>query len=169
KASSCSQRQIVEADASLRPRSTTSLCSSVREKRPSGSPCVAGSSQASAFTSATCSGGKTARAARTLEVLKTCQPLLEEAFPPASDHPCRRLQPARDLDVALSLGRVQHDLRPHHHLVRQRVTRDPVLQLGTLHLAQHDHIPARPLHSHTFHTAAPLPSPISDRTCRRLY
>src|SRR6266487_3476934 len=49
KASSCSQRQIVDADASVSPRWMTSRCSSLREKRLSGSPCVAGSSQASAF------------------------------------------------------------------------------------------------------------------------
>ena len=51
-ASSCSQRQIVEADAWHTPRSITSRCSSVREQRPSGRPCVAGSSQAIALTSA---------------------------------------------------------------------------------------------------------------------
>src|SRR4051794_12374889 len=60
-ASSRSQRQIVVADASVTPRSMTSRCSSVREKRPSGSPCVAGNSHAIALTSATCCGGKTAR------------------------------------------------------------------------------------------------------------
>jgi hypothetical protein len=54
-ASSCSQRQIVDADASVTPRSITNRCSSVHEKRPNGRPCVAGNSQAIAFTSATCS------------------------------------------------------------------------------------------------------------------
>src|SRR4051812_17558963 len=107
KASSCSQRQIVEAEASLMLRSTTSLCSSVREKRPSGSPYLAGSSQASAFTSAICSGGKTARATRALPVIEAGQPILEKPLAPAAhDFRCR-LQPARDLGIALPLGRVQ--------------------------------------------------------------
>src|SRR5213592_527949 len=104
-ASSWSQRQIVEAEASRTPRSTTRRCSSIREKRPSGSPCVAGNSHASAFTSAICSGGKTARAARALAIVKTRQTLLEEALPPAADDVARALQPARDLCVALTLGR----------------------------------------------------------------
>jgi hypothetical protein len=54
KASSRSQRQIVEAEAPLTPRSITSQCSSVREKRESGSPWLTDRPQASAFTSATC-------------------------------------------------------------------------------------------------------------------
>jgi hypothetical protein len=37
----------------------------------------------------------------------------------------------------------------HHHLVRQRVTRDPMLQLRPLRTAQHDQIPARPRHADT--------------------
>jgi len=45
-ASSCSQRQIVDADASVIPRSITSRCSSAREKRPNGRPCTTGSSHA---------------------------------------------------------------------------------------------------------------------------
>src|SRR6266568_3808388 len=94
KASSCSQRQIVDADASVSPRWMTSRCSSLREKRLSGSPCVAGSSQASAFTSAICSGGKTARAARALTVLELGQLLAaqldHEPAPPRHDHSIRR-------------------------------------------------------------------------------
>lgn len=60
-----SQRQIVESDVSVRPRSITSRCSSVREKRPQGSPRAPGSSHASAFSSTICSGG-----ARALAILK---------------------------------------------------------------------------------------------------
>ena len=118
---------------------STSRCSSVREKRPSGRPCVAGNSHASAFTSATCSGGKTARAARALAILEPSQALLEEPPPPAADDIRRRLEPARDLRVGLPVGRVQDHLRPNHDLVRQRVTRHPPLQLGTLLAAQLDH------------------------------
>ena len=149
KASSCSQRQIVEAEAPLTPRSITSRCSSVREKRESGSPWLTGSPHASALTSATCSGGKTARAARALSILESGQPLLEEPLPPTTNDLRHRLQPPRDLRVALTVGRVQDHLRPHHHLVRQRVTGDATLQLGTLLAAQHDYEPARPRHADT--------------------
>src|SRR5213592_1367676 len=118
-ASSASQRAIVEADASQTPRSITSRCSSAREKRESGTPCLRGNSHAIAFTRAICSGGKTARATRTLPIVEPDQPLLEEALPPAPNHLRRRLQPPRDLGVALPLGGVQDHLRPLHHLVRQ--------------------------------------------------
>jgi hypothetical protein len=123
-ASSRSQRAIVEADASQKPRSITSRCSSAREKRDSGRPCCLGSAQAIAFTSAICSGGKTARAARALSILEPGQPLLEETLPPAPNHLRRRLEPPRDFGIAQPVGAVQDHLRPLHHLVRQRVTRD---------------------------------------------
>ena len=131
------------------PRSITSRCSSVRLKRESGSPWTTGNSHAIALTSATCSGGKTARAARALSILESGQPLLEEPLPPTTNDLRRRLQPPRDLRVALTVGRVQDHLRPHHHLVRQRVTGDATLQLGTLLAAQHDYEPARPRHADT--------------------
>ena len=139
------------------PRSMTSRCSSARENRDTGSPCVAGSSQASAFTSATCSGGKTTRAARALPILQAGQPLLEEPLPPATDHLRRRLQPPRDLGVALTLGRVQDHLRPHHHLVRQRVAGNPTLELSPLLATQLDHEPARPGHNTTIRHREPGP------------
>jgi hypothetical protein len=84
-AASCSQPQIVVAEASVTPRSITSRCSSVRVKRPSGRPWVAGSSQAIALTSATCSGGKTARAPRALQIGESLEPLRAESSPPLAD------------------------------------------------------------------------------------
>src|SRR6266496_3753781 len=158
-ASSCSQRQIVEADALVTPRWTTSRWSSAREKRESGSPCVAGSSQASAFTSATCSGGKTARAARALAILQAHEPLFEEPLPPAADDPRRRLQPTRDLRRRLPLGRVQDHLRPHDHLVRKRVARNPTLQLDALLATQLDHVSAPASHIATDSTPEPRSLP----------
>src|SRR4051812_8163162 len=118
-ASSASQRQIVAADASVTPRSTTSRCSSVREKRPSGRPCVAGNSQAIALTSATCSGGKTARATRTRLVLQPLKAPLGESSPPAPDQTRRRVEPRRDLRVGHTIRGVEHDPRPLHLLERQ--------------------------------------------------
>lgn len=58
-ASSASQRQTVAPESSQTiPRATAARAISLLEKRESGSPLAAGSSQASAFTSARTSGGK---------------------------------------------------------------------------------------------------------------
>jgi len=145
-ASSLSQRAIVEADASLIPRSTTSRCSSDREKRDSGSPCSLGNSQAIACTRATSSGGKTARATRQRSILEPRQPLVVEASSPASDDLRRDLQPAGDLHVRQPLGRVQDHLRPLHNRMRERVTRDPPLKLSPLLAAQNDPVRASSRH-----------------------
>jgi len=93
------------------PRSITSRCSSVRENRLSGSPCASGSSHAIALTSATCCGGKTARATRALLVLQPIQALLGEPSSPLPDNPRRRIQSRRDLGVVCSLGGIEHDPR----------------------------------------------------------
>src|SRR3954465_1305242 len=125
-ASSCSQRQIVVADASVTPRSITSRCSSVREKRPSGRPCVTGSSHAIALTSATCCGGKTARTTRARLVLEPVQAISKEAPSPLTDDPRRRVYPRRDLGVKQPVGGVQHDPRPLDFLPRTLLgPRDP--------------------------------------------
>jgi hypothetical protein len=116
-ASSASQRAVVEADASETPRSTTSRCSSAREKRESGTPRsrrLAGDR----FHLRDLIRGKTVRTTRTLPVLKPCQPVLKEAFPPASNHLRRRLEPSRDLGVTQPIG-VEHHFRPLHHLERR--------------------------------------------------
>jgi hypothetical protein len=111
-AASCSQRQIVEAEASLTPRSITSRCSSVRLKRESGRPCVAGSSQAIAFTSATCSGGKTARAPRALPIGEALEPLGPESSPPLADALGRAVESFGYLRIGHTLGRVEDHPRP---------------------------------------------------------
>jgi hypothetical protein len=53
---------------------------------------MAGNSHASALTSATCSGGKTALAARSRSILEPVQTLLEEASSPATDDPRRGIE-----------------------------------------------------------------------------
>jgi hypothetical protein len=150
---------MVEAEASVTPRSTTSRCSSAREKRESGRPCSRGSSQATAFTCATSSGGKTARATRPRSILEPLEPLVVEASSPAGDDLRRRLQPAGDLHVRQPLGRVQDHLRPLHDLVRQRVAGDPALELGPLLAAQDDPIGAPSRHrGNRFAAATSAPS-----------
>src|SRR4051794_14523594 len=162
-ASSRSQRQIVVADASVTPRSMTSRCSSVREKRPSGRPCVTGSSHAIALTSATCCGGKTARATRARLVLETVEAIVKEAPSPLADDPCRRVQPRGDLGVMQTIGRIKHDPRALDLLPRTLLsTRDPH-QLHALSLAEFDPVTSRARHHHHVFTApAPTPSPSSD-------
>jgi hypothetical protein len=98
-ASSCNQRQIVDADASVTPRSITRLCSSAREKRESGRSWLRGSSHAIALTSATCSGGKTARPARPRVILKALQSLRPKARSSPRDAVRRAIQPGRNINV----------------------------------------------------------------------
>ena len=109
-----------------------------REKRESGMPCSRGSSQAIAFTRATSSGGKTARAARALQVLESFEPLVAETSSPASHRLPRHPQPLADLDVRPALGRQEHQPRPLHLPVRVGVAGRAVLELGPLDLAEHD-------------------------------
>jgi hypothetical protein len=111
-ASSASQRQIVVAEASVTPRSIMSRCSSVRVKRESGRPWVAGSSQAIALTSATCSGGKTARASRALLVGEPSEPLVAESSSPLTDALGRAVESLGDLGVGLPARRVEDHPRP---------------------------------------------------------
>src|SRR3954469_381143 len=145
-ASSRSQRQIVVADASVTPRSMTSRCSSVREKRPSGSPCEAGNSHAIALTSATCCGGKTARATRARLVLKPNQPIVEEAPSPLPHDPGGRIQPRGDLGIGNTRGGVQHDPRPLNLLPRPLLRPRHPRQLAALTLAELDLVTGRARH-----------------------
>ena len=137
-ASSASQRAIVDAEASVRPRSITSRCSSAREKRDNGRPCARGSPQAIAFTSATSSGGKTPRTARSRSIAKTIPPLHEGAFTPQRHRPQRAVEATGNLRVRPPLGGKQHDLRAQHLTVRHRVARSAQTQLPRFLLAQLD-------------------------------
>src|SRR6266540_3334700 len=163
-ASSASQRAIVEADASQIPRSTTSRCSSAREKRESGTPCVCGSSQAIAFTWAISSGGKTARTTRPRPILEPRKPLVVEASSPASDDLRRRLQPPSDLHVRQALCGVEDHLRPLHDFVRQRVAGHAALKLGPLLAAQDDPVRAPSRHHRNRVTAISTAPFKHDRT-----
>jgi hypothetical protein len=145
-ASSASHRPIVDADASLTPRSTTNRCSSERLKRDSGTPCCLGSSHAIALTSATCSGGEAARAARAFPVLQTFKTLIVEAFSPPTDKLGHHPQPGADLNIAQPLSRIQHELGSQHLTMRPRVARRAMLQLAPLLVTQIDLISAATRH-----------------------
>jgi hypothetical protein len=81
----------------------------VRLKRPSGRPWTAGSSQAIALTSATCSGGKTARAPRAWFIAQPIEALGVKASSPMADDPGRGVKTGRDLGVGLAFGGVEDD------------------------------------------------------------
>jgi hypothetical protein len=99
-ASSLSQRQIViAAIVATIPRLTASRASSALDQRESGTPFSAGSSHASALTSATCAGGKTPRPTRPRSFLKTSQPLLAETSSPPRDSLARLVEALGDLRV----------------------------------------------------------------------
>src|ERR671922_780355 len=154
-ASSASQRQIVEAEASVTPRSITSRCSSAREKRPSGTPWVTGSSQAIALTWATCSGGKTARATRARLVDEPPETIGGESSSPAPDTARRGVEPARDLGVGHPSRGVEHDPRPLHVLERQLLGPGAALQHPELLVGELDPISGRACHRPTISRARP--------------
>src|SRR6266540_3747610 len=110
-----SQRHSVETDTwSIRPVVMTSSRSSARLQRPSGTPLVAGSSQAIALTSTTTAEGEAARPARPLAIPQPAKAFLDEAFAPLRHGVDRHPQPPGDPDVLLPLGGLQHDPGPHH-------------------------------------------------------
>jgi hypothetical protein len=84
------------------------------------------------------SGGKTARAARALQILDSLDPSFAEAFSPAPDRLARHPQPLADLGVGGTLGRHQHDLRPQHLTVRTGVAGGTVLELSALLVGERD-------------------------------
>jgi hypothetical protein len=111
-ASSSSQRHRVETDTrSIRPVVSTSSRSSARLQRPSGTPLVAGSSQAIALTSMTTAEGKRRDRPGRLRSLNPRTALLAEPLAPLRHRVDRHPKPARDLDVLLCLGG-EHDPGP---------------------------------------------------------
>ena len=162
--SSASQRTIVEAEASLIPRSTTRRCSSAPVKRESGSPWLRGSSQASALTRATSSGGKTPRAARPRLVREAFEPPFTEPSSPLRDGPRRAVKPTGDLGIGQSLRRIEDDPRPLHLPEGGlQLGREP-LQLRALTIAQGDLVRATARHDPGFDPLAPTPPPQPERT-----
>jgi hypothetical protein len=168
-ASSCSQRQIVCAEASLTPRSITSRCSSTREKRAGGRPCDSGNSHAIALTSATCSGGKTTRSTRPRLVAQPRQPMLGESSPPTTNQPRRAIQPGRDLGVVQPLGRVEHDPRALHIPEGQLLRPCGPLEHHARLLAELNPVTGRTRHRPQIQRTRPDPSHIPTDTSGRAY
>jgi len=154
-ASSCSQRQIVDADASVTPRSMTRRCSSTREKRDNGSSCVRGNAHAIALTSATCCGGKTTRPTRPRPIAQSLKAMFGKSSSPTPDQARRGIQPPSDLGVRDTLRGVQHDPSALHILEGQLLrTRHP-LKHTTLLVAELDPVTGRTRHHIDSSTPAP--------------
>ena len=121
-----------------------------------GTPCALGSSQATALTRVTSSGGKTARSARSPLILEPFEPRFAEASSPATHRLPAHAQPLADLDVALALGRQKHQLRALHLPMGPGVAGGAALELDALCVAQHDLVGASS--GHRTPDSPPLPS-----------
>ena len=151
----------------MTPRSITRRCSSTRENRESGSSCVRGSSHAIALTSATCSGGKTARSTRPRVILKPIQPFSTEPLSSPGDAIDGAVQPRGDVDVLHPVGRVEDHPRPLHHPERQRDRDRPPLKLNPLGFAELNRHRAGPgrVHSSALRRYPFTHTPQNLRTC----
>jgi hypothetical protein len=79
------------------------------------------------LTSATCSGGKTTRAARARLVLKALEAMLGEPPSPPADQASGGVQSGGDLGVRDASSGMQHDPRPLNLLKRELLRpRDPL-------------------------------------------
>src|SRR5215213_7040604 len=136
-ASSDSHRQIVVPEMSAAmPRATTSVAMSGTCKRDSGTPRRDGSSQASALTATTTSGGKGRGSATSGAFFQTGQALFEEALAPLRDDLPPGVETGRYLVVVEAGGSHEHDLGPHHVPIRQRIATGSGFQLDPLLWAQ---------------------------------
>src|SRR5215211_759350 len=115
-----------------------SRCSSVREKRPSGRSCTAGNSHATATTSATCSGGKTARATRARLIPQPLDALLAEPSSPLRHDLRVAIAAHRDVLVLQPLGRIEDQPGALHIPVGQRRRTSATLKLTTILIAELD-------------------------------
>jgi hypothetical protein len=119
------------------PRSTTSRWTSAVERRESGAP-SAGGSQATALTSVTSSGGKTARAPGPRFVAQAIEALVGESSSPLADDLRRHVEAGRDLGVRQTLGRQEDDLRALYVTVGERQLCGASFQLRSLFVGESD-------------------------------
>jgi hypothetical protein len=138
-ASSESQRHTVVPETSQTiPRATASRASSAADQRDSARPDSAGSSHASALTSAISAGGKRPGTPRPGPFIEPRDALGGEPSSPLGRRLVGAVQPPRDLGVAHTLGRQQHHLRADHLAMRTRVLPRATTQLTLLRLAESD-------------------------------
>src|SRR5215218_4719444 len=132
-ASSASHRQTVAPEISATmPRSTTSRAISSALQRLKGTPLLAGSSQAMAFTSTRTEGGKGRGPARAGPILQSGQTFLVKALAPLRDRLGCGVQPLGYLLVGGSLGGQEDDPGAHHLPVRGAVGARSFVEDGAL-------------------------------------
>src|SRR5438270_6468466 len=128
-ASADSHRQMVVPEISATiPREQTSAAMSGTCRRASGTPRRDGSSQASALTATTTSGGEGRGPTAPGTLLQAGETLLEEALAPLRHDLPAHVQPCRDLVVVQAGGGHEHDLGAHHVPIRQRIATGSLFQ-----------------------------------------
>ena len=121
-ASSCNHRHtLLSLIVATLPARRTSRAISAVLKRESGTPSVAGNSQARALTWTTTSGGKSPGTARARTLVESGQAFIEEAFAPQADDVAADGERGRNLVSAEALGRGQDDAGAEHLKVWQRI------------------------------------------------
>src|SRR5919112_3863482 len=114
-ASSESHRQMVVLEiCSTMPRAIASRATSSVLQRLKGTPEVAGSSQAMAFTSIRASGGKARGSARTRSIFEPLQTLLMESLAPLPNHLRAGVKPRGYLLVGEFFGGQKDDPGANH-------------------------------------------------------
>ena len=127
-ASSCSHRQtVLLLKVATMPERCASRTISAELKRESGTPSVAGSSHAMAFTCTTTSGGKNRGAARSGSLFQPWQSLMEEPLAPQTDHVAPDVQGCADFIIGSSLCSKQDHLGTQDLEIRQPTWRYPGL------------------------------------------
>ena len=125
------------------PHRSTSRTRSTVLNRESGSPRVAGSSQARALTCTTTSGGKNPGATGPGALVEARQALLKETFTPEADDLASDRHGRGDLVIGPPVGREQDHLGAEHIEMWQRIFSGTPLENLPLVRRKHDGIAAR--------------------------
>src|SRR6266487_3383530 len=143
--SSASQRHSVVVEIWVTtPQATSSSRSSARLQRLTGTPRVAGSSQATASAVVTTAAGNTRGTARPLAIGQAREPLLAEAFAPFGHGVDRDPKPPGDHLVGQARRGLEHDPSPHHLSVLGGLLAHQRFEVAALSRAQRDHQRAAP-------------------------
>lgn len=142
-ASSCNHRHtVLSLIAAAIPLLRTSRAISGVLQRERGTPELAGSSQASAFTCTTTSGGERPGTTRPFSVIEASHSLREESFSPEARDFSTRVQALGDFIVCQTLSRKKDNLRPRYLKIRQRIFSCSSGEFMCFLLRQHDFVRA---------------------------
>jgi hypothetical protein len=116
-------------------------------KRDSGTPRVAGNSQASAPTWTTTSGGKSSGTARAGTLVQAGEAFIEESLAPEADDVAPDGEGGRDLVIGATLGGEQHDERSQNLKVWQRILPGAIFECPAFCPGERDDILASSWHA----------------------